>query len=323
MSCKFVASDQPRILVGRHSEACEDEACAGCQLCTQPHCRVCSVNHDDGACPDCLSEVRDNLDKIRDKCEALPEEVEVRGVNGEAMTLLGPVSNPEARQHWEASVLAGRIVPMECDAREVEDVARWLETADDERHPLLVIGTWSMTYRDAFEHDEPNGRVDLVNELGYIERNLTYMAGFEHVPFEDFARDVRSCVAHLEQVLGDSNRGERTNIDCLDCGAALERLLGPKGFEDVATCRGCHRRYTGPEYNFAVEADLIERADWLSDQHMAQRTQVPAATVRSWARTPKDDSPPLVRKAVQLGRTVYSVTDVEAVARDKGLAPCA
>jgi hypothetical protein len=320
--CHWAGSDQPRMITGRHEEDCPGD-CRGCQPCTEPKCRVCGVEHADGACPDCLNEVRDNLDEIRHKCDALPEEVEVRGVNGEAMTLLGPVSNPEARQHWEASVLAGRIVPMECDAREVEDVARWLETADDERHPLLVIGTWSMTYRDAFEHDEPTGRVDLVNELGYIERNLTYMAGFEHVPFEDFARDVRSCVAHLEQVLGDSNRGERTNIDCLDCGAALERLLGPKGFEDVATCRGCRRRYTGPEYLLSVKRTYIRNATWLGDADMATRTGVKPETVRSWARAPKDGSEPLVRKELQNGRTVYLVIDVETAARDKGLAPCA
>jgi hypothetical protein len=253
----------------------------------------------------------------------LPAEVEPAASNGEAMNLLGPAADPEARGHWEASVLAGRIVPVDCDARDLDDVKDWLETASHELHPLIVIGGWGIVYRDAFEHGEPVGRVDVLTEAGYLERNLTEMGELDDVPFEDFARDLRRCVAHIERVLGDSDRGERTNIDCLDCGGALERRLGTDGFEDVATCRGCRRRYTAPEYNFAVEADLIDRAEWLTDVHMAQRTNVNAATVRSWARTPKDDSPPLVRKASQLGRTVYCVEDVERERDRRGLASCA
>lgn len=322
--CRWVSSDQARVLPGRHEDGCEDETCRGCQPCTMDHCRVCTVEHSSGACGGCLAEVREGLTELRQMCGALPEEVETRGIDGEAMNLLGPAADPEARGHWEASVLAGRIVPVDCDARDLHEVRAWLETAAHELHPLIVIGGWAIVYRDTFEHSEPVGRVDVLTETGYLERNLTEMAEVEFVPFEDFARDLRRCVGHMEQVLGNSDRGERTNIDCLDCGAALERRLGAQGFEDVATCRGCRRRYTGPEYNFAVEANLIDRADWLGDQHMAQRTGVPATTVRSWARAPKsDDDEPLVRKDVQLGRTVYSVADVERVRDNKGLAPCA
>jgi hypothetical protein len=338
MSCRWNGKHQPRTLVGRHGEDCPGETvtdeeggperiegCDGCQRCPGPHCRVCQIHHVTGTdtCGDCLDEVRTNLAEIEAKCAGLLTEATHRGVEGEAMALLGPVANAEARQHWEASVFAGRITPMECDARELVDVVRWLETADDERHPLLVIGTWSMTYRDAFEHDEPSGRVELGNELGYLSRNLTYMAGFEWVPFEDFANDVRVCVAHLEDVLGDSSRGERTNIDCLDCGGTLERVLGKEGFEDVATCRDCKRRFTKPEYSLAVKRTYIGNALWLSDGDMAIRTGVKAETVRSWARTPKQGEDAAVRKQVQDGRTVYCVEDVEATAKAKGLAPCA
>jgi hypothetical protein len=180
-----------------------------------------------------------------------------------------------------------------------------------------------MVYREAFDHDEPLGRVDLGDELGYLGRNLTYMGGFEWVPFEDFAADLRRCVAHLEAVLGDSRQGERTNIDCLDCHAALERRLVKDGFEDVATCRGCRRRYTGPEYLQAVRRTYIDKAQWLNDGDMAIRTGVKPETVRSWARSPKDDTPPMVRKDLQHGRTVYFVEDVELARDTKGLATCA
>ena len=255
-----------------------------------------------------MAEIRENLGEIQRMCLDLPEEAETRGVNGEAMNLLGPVADPEARGHLEASVLAGRVPP------------EYLETVHDDLHPTFVAERWGSVYREAFEHDEPTGRVDLGDELGYLGRNLTYMATYPHVPFEDFAKDVRRCVAHLESVLHDSGRGERTNIDCLLCGGALERKLGARGFEDVATCRGCGHRCTAAEYNFAVTANYIEHAEWLSDDHMASRTGVPAATVRSWARTPKDDSPPTVAKDVQHGRTVYRVADVQRVKASKGAA---
>ena len=255
-----------------------------------------------------MAEVRENLGEIGRLRLDLPDEVETRGVDGEAMNLLGPAADPEARGHLEASVLAGRVPP------------EYLETVHDDLHPTFVTERWGSVYREAFEHDEPTGRVDLGDELGYLGRNLTYMAGFEHVPFEDFARDLRRCVAHLESVLHDSNRGERTNIDCLTCGGALERKLGDQGFEDVATCRGCKRRLTGPEYAQAVLRNYIDHAEWLSDDHMAIRTGVLAATVRSWARAPKDGTPPLVAKDVQHGRTVYRVADVERVSADKGRA---
>lgn len=307
-ACKWADSDQPRILPGRHEAECESETCAGCQPCHEPHCRVCGIEHNEHTCPGCLDAARESLSEIARLCDALPDEVEHRGVDGEAFVLLGPVADPEARGHLEASVRAGRVPP------------EYLEVVDNEQHPEFVAERWGSVYREAFDHDEPIGRVNLADELGYLDRNLTYMATWPHVPFEDFAKDLRRCVAHLESVLGDSERGERTNIDCLDCGGALERRLGTKGFEDVATCRGCKRRLTAAEYQFAVTADYIERATWLSDDHMAQRTGVLASTVRSWARTPKDDAAPLVRKELQHGRTVYSVADVELVKVKKGLA---
>lgn len=318
--CRWRGTDQPRAIVGRHDWDCNDVDCRGCEPCTRSHCRVCGREHAAGACPGCVGAVREDLGEILRLCLALPEEVENRGVNGEAFNLLGPVANAEAWGHRSASILSGRIVPMDCDATELEDVRAWLEKADSERHPLWTVATWSMLYRDAFEHDEPTGAVVLANEVGYLDRNLTYAATFVDVPFEDFARDVRASVAHLEQVTGDAERGERTNIDCLDCGAPLERKLGPRGFDDRATCRGCKRLYTGTEYALAVKRKYIDEAEWLSDGDMAVRTGVNADTVRSWGRKPKDDSPPLVRKMTQDGRVVFNVEDVQRVARDKGLA---
>ena len=79
---------------------------------------------------------------------------------------------------------------------------------------------------------------------------------FEEAPFEDFARDVRRCRSHLENVLHDENQGDRANVGCFDCGGDLERRLTAGGFEDHWTCRRCRRRYTYAEYNFALRAAL-------------------------------------------------------------------
>lgn len=58
-----------------------------------------------------MAEVRENLGEIRRMCLALPTEAIMRGVDSESFNLLGPVSDPEARGHLEASVRAGRVPP--------------------------------------------------------------------------------------------------------------------------------------------------------------------------------------------------------------------
>ncbi len=92
--CRWVSSEQPRVLPNRHHDGCEDEACRGCQPCPMDHCRVCGIEHASGACASCRSAIRDSLDDVVRMCGSLPSEVVIRGVNGEAMNLLGPVSDP-------------------------------------------------------------------------------------------------------------------------------------------------------------------------------------------------------------------------------------
>src|SRR5690242_151686 len=153
-ACRFVASDQPRVLTGRHDPDCADETCRGCQPCAEPHCAVCRRTHADGTCAECVAATRADLHEIAELCGALPEEVAHRGVNGEAMMLLGPTSDPEARGYLEASVLAGRVSR---DALE----ASHLKGCDDPRcvgcagevHPLFVLGSWDMVWRDHLEHE--------------------------------------------------------------------------------------------------------------------------------------------------------------------------
>lgn len=245
-TCQWVSRDQPRIIPGRHDDdTCAGDHCTGCLTCTEPHCRICGNTHADGTCAECLADVRTNLRAIGLDCDSLPAEVAHRGINGEAMMLLGPSADPEARGHLEASVLAGRVP------------ADYLDNADHELHPLFVLGGWDSIWRDALDHDEPTDRLTVVAAVDYLDRQMTYMAGFEHVPFEDFARQLRDCRIHLAAVLHDEERGVRANVPCFDCGSELERQLGKAGFDDHWTCRGhCRRRYTIAEYNFALRASL-------------------------------------------------------------------
>lgn len=252
-ACKYAGRGEPRILPGRHGAECPEndpnfaaEGCAGCLPCPERHCPVCSRVHADGACPECLAATRDDLAAIRLMCGALPAEVAHRGVNGEAMMLLGPSADPEAWRNRAMSAMRGRL----------DDA--YLADCRDEQHPLWVLGTWEQLYRDELDH--PSDLRQTIERAGdYLDRHLHRLAEHEDVPFEDFARDVRGCRGHLEDVLSDRNQGDRANVGCFDCGGALERRLTDAGFEDHWTCRRCRRRYTYAEYNFALRAALEER----------------------------------------------------------------
>jgi ribosomal protein L37AE/L43A len=271
-ACKFAGRDLPRILVGRHDTACPSSVnridpigattlgpgpdategpvgpqigaqCVGCQPCPGPHCRVCIRTHAEQTCPECVASTRDNLHAIARCCGALSVEVAHRGVNGEAMMLLGPSADPERWGFTEASVMVGRLP------------AGWVEDVNGELHPGFVLATWDMIWRDHL--DQPsNLKATLPRLVDYLDQHLHRMAEEDLIPFEDFARDLRRCRGHLESVLHDQPRGDIAGVGCFECGHDLERRLTDTGFADVWTCRGCRQVYTSAEYNFALRASL-------------------------------------------------------------------
>lgn len=298
-SCKWAGRERPRVLVGRHQDDCEGD-CSGCAICTEPHCRVCGLTHANGTCAECMADSRANLHKIARLCGSLPEEVEHRGINGEAMMLLGPAADPEARGHLEASVLAGRVP------------ADYLTDASGETHPVFVLLSWQMIWRDALEHDEaPDSQLDTA--VTYIDQQMTYMGGYEHVPFEDFAGDLRRCVTHLESVLHDGVQVDR-GAPCMNCGVLLERAWDAEGVgKDGWACPRCKQTSTEDQYRFAVAHLHRTQATHLTDRDMEIRTGVKAGTVRAWALRG------VVERRRDAGRSLYSVADVLKRAEEAGL----
>ena len=254
-ACKYAGRGEPRILVGRHGEECPEtsggsdltaEECSGCLPCTLRHCPCCERVHADGACPECIAATRDDLLQIAVLCGELPEEAQQRGAHSEAAMLWGwggLSADPEAMRNRAMSAIMGRIP------------AWYLEDNPDDNNPDNVLNGWERIYRDHFEH-YTGLKATMSRVVDYLERHLHEFAETEDVPFEDFARDLRSCRAHLQAVMHDQAQGDRANVGCFDCGGDLERRLTEAGFEDHWTCRRCRRRYTDPEYHFALRAQL-------------------------------------------------------------------
>lgn len=301
-ACKFNGHTEPRILPGRHDDDCEGAGCPGCQPCGEPHCRVCGYTHTEGTCAECLASTREDLHVIAAMCGSLSTEVLHRGVESEAMTLLGPAADPEAWGHISVSVKVGRLP------------SDYIAAADGELHPLFVLGTWDMCWRAELEHDETEV-VTLDAATNYLDLQMTYMAGYEHSPFEDFARDLRRCRAHLEAVLHDGEQRE-DGAPCMQCAAALRKCWAGRempwstrerpelAHADGWACPRCRRWHTEDQYRFAVAHLHREEADWLTDRDMELRTGVKAGTVRVWANRGE------VQRRRDSARTVYLVADV-------------
>lgn len=303
-ACRFVATDQPRALRGRHGHDCPEAAwraplawvdCAGCEPCPRRHCGTCGHRHvDELTCPDCVGEAREHLTTIRAGADKMLAEAVHRGVESEAAHLEGPTAQPEA---WRQRRRHG-----------------FRPHADDvvgETHPLWILGTWDLLVTEHYGHHRA-GRVSITSAAAYLDANLSDLAQDGDFAFEDLARDLRACSAHVEDVLHDGDQAD-TGAPCMKCGVPLERTWGKLQAYDGWRCPKCRESSTEDQYRFAVMQLHREEATWLTDRDMELRTGVKAPTVRSWARSS------LVAKRLDSGRIVYDVSHVLDVARDKGL----
>lgn len=263
--------------------------------CFERHCLSCGANHvDQRTCPWCVGEAREVLREIGELVDCLPEEAEAKGVRSEAMNLLGPACDPEARGHLAASVAAGRVP------------AHYLDEADDEQHPLIVLGATQMEWEDALDH-ESLSRVTVSGALHYLGANLTYVAQLEHNDFAEQVTAWRRSLGHLRSVLGTGEQ-RRTGAPCPTCDPV--RVL--HATEDGWRCNGCWRQWDEVQYQELVRAGYLVNAEWLSGPDCAEATGAPRSSITGWA------SKGLVDKKVTEGRVHYRVAQVRQLAEKGG-----
>jgi hypothetical protein len=214
MNCRFVSTTEPRVISGRHQDPCACDGERGCLECTLLHCCICQRTHvDRNTCPACLDAARSDLQAIGDLCLGLPEEAAQKGVQSEAAMLHGPSADPEAWRNTATSAMVGRID------------ASYLEDCRDELHPLWVCGTWEQIWRDYLDHytEQP---ITLLASVQYLDLQIGYMSEQPEPAFDEFARELRGCRAHLENVIRDGVRDEQ-GVPCSDCGRSLTRRSTP------------------------------------------------------------------------------------------------
>jgi hypothetical protein len=289
MTCRFVSTTEPRVVAGRHATPCAcDDRELGCLPCPETHCLICGRAHAKAACTACLDAARSDLKAIMDLCLSLPAEAVEKGVQSEAMMLLGPSSDPEAWRNRATSAMVGRLD------------ASYLEDCRDELHPLWVLGTWEQVWRDHLDHSSI-APVTVTSAHAYLDMQIGYMSEQVEPAFDEFARELRGCRAHLENVLHDGIREER-GAPCVQCEKPMVRV------GDDWHCRTCHRVATEAEYRFAVGVAYRAHAPHLTAADLAERIGVKASVIRVWGA--RDSR--IKRGRNHLGITLYDVASVIA-----------
>ena len=272
MTCRFVSTTEPRVVAGRHTAPCAcDDRDLGCLPCPETHCVVCGKTHAKAACTACLDAARSDLKAIMDLCLSLPAEAVEKGVQSEAMMLLGPSSDPEAWRNRATSAMVGRLD------------ASYLEDCRDELHPLWVLGTWEQVWRDHLDHSGI-APVTVASAHAYLDMQIGYMSEQVEPAFDEFARELRGCRAHLENVLHDGIREERSQVPCVDCETRLIKVFAAKEADDHWLCPHCRRSYTDLEYARAQHFHMeTERADRFVKVSVALgMIDRPEQTLRTW-----------------------------------------
>lgn len=288
MTCRFVSTTEPRVIPHRHAEPCTCDGERGCLPCTETHCIVCGRAHAKAACVDCLEAARSDLEAIGSLCASLPAEAAEKGVQSEAMMLLGPAADPEAWRNTATSAMWGRID------------ASYLEDCRDELHPLWVLGTWEQIWRDHLDHYSI-ATVTVASAHAYLDMQIGYMAEQVDPAFDEFARELRGCRAHLEDVLRDGIREQR-GAPCVQCEKPMVRS------GEHWWCNGCQRYVDEDQYRYAVGVMYRAHSDRLTAAEMFERTGVKASVVRVWGSR----DPTIKRGRNHLGITLYDVAAVIA-----------
>jgi hypothetical protein len=291
-----------------HLAGC-DTVCAGCRPCPKSHCELngCSNHVEHGAgiftCPSCIGKTRRTIRAILTRYAELPAEYAYSDIDDEPLNLHGPAADTgqwaERRKRLERAYAERGW----CDYPKHAGMAD-----DDPHHPLAVLGRWDIAIRESYGHAS-----DLFVTIG---RAVDYLTGpvldtFAHTrEFEELAKETRTCLAHLEDVLALSQRPER-GAPCPTCAVAgvekvgrLEKRLAehPPGWmdglkvcdvENCPTCAGdrdtwhCptnpEHRWTNKDYRDRVDGDYLLHATALTATQMHDALGVKPGTLRQWA----------------------------------------
>lgn len=327
-SCRFVASDHPRVLGGRHTEECDGKQvgwkpsrlwhpplaipnCKGCQPCTEAHCIVCGIEHvDQRTCPDCITATREDLHQVLDLTGRLGDEAEHHPDDeipgGNATVMVGPYS-----------------LGSQADSHEHESEA-------DPPHPLLTLATWEDDWRKTFGQPAA-GPASVVAAVVYLGRWLHHAAQ-HHDAYDDFAREVGQLRSRLEDVLRDGERDERA-APCPKCKVNLVRKAKPRrrvrycpghgplttcpipqqgccdsgGLADEWSCPRCKKTFSKKDYHNIVAATYRAHAPALTAREIHQQYGVKPGSVRGWASLGK-----VRRRGRNIhGLQLYDVDDVQ------------
>jgi hypothetical protein len=291
--CRWMGRGNPRAIIDRHEDDCQDDRCRGCLPCPKTHCVVCGIEHvEQQTCPSCISNTREDIAEIVRMDAALPAQTldggndgkleaarEIPG--GEAMVMLGPgAKRGEIGKGEHITTL------------------------------LLLVG-WEDDWRH-IKHHHTDDPATVEDAAKYLDEHL-HWAAQEHPAFDAIAEELRGHRAHLEDVLHDGERAD-TGAPCVNCGRPLERIWAEEVRNDSWWCERCKDVVSPAEYDEAVARDGRRFAAWLIPTDMEAEYRIPRGSLTSWAAQGHVRK----RKDVNIGRMVYNVED--AVTRRDALA---
>lgn len=185
-------------------------------------------------------------------------------------------------------------------------------TLDPKRHPLYCLGYHDMVVRDALDHDEPNAPLTVDSAIAYLDMQLTYLASYPLLDFDEMARDLRKCRAALEDALMDGVRHE-TGAPCMTCRTPLVRVWGATEALDGWKCHQCAETRSDREYALNVAQQLDDAEDerwangapeWATADEIGRRLGIKPSALSMRAKRGA------LRSRIDTGRTVYRVADL-------------
>ena len=246
---------------------------------------------------DLVAETSRNLTQILDLQAALPDRALDLGASplmpgGDAMVELGPVARTD---HWARRQHLDETSGIRHDHA---------EDADPDEHwtAYQTIRFWSEAWRIDHDADYPDLQPTIETEAKWLRANLDTLRLDLH--FADFARDIATAKAKLENRTRRGKRPAFTGIPCVDpaCdGARLQRWTEPARGADgtklwrlsdwrCSRCRlswdedayarleAAHRRATGQRGHFLN----LDGHVWVSVPKAAEIIGQPRATIWKW-----------------------------------------